>query len=207
MRTPQFWLYAVLLFFYGFSFFSVQLHLAAYVTDLGISATNAAVVLTVMGGAIVCGQIGLGSAGDKIGYKRAFLLGAVLLSLGIFVLIFARELWTFYISAVLLGLAFGNCSTQESPLTAWLFGIGSHGHLFGFFVFCCTVGCGAGPVVSGFIFDRTGSYQFAFWLSAGISVALIIMTTFLKSPTAVPTSRTGYVETVGAQPGRTSLPS
>jgi MFS family permease len=196
MLTRQFWLFCAVLFCFGFGFFSIQLHIVPYVTDLGISATIAAVIMAAIGGATIIGEVGLGSTGDKIGYKRAFLIGAILMALALFVLMLARELWAFYLLAILSGLAFGNSATQESPIAAWLFGLKSHGQILGFFAFSYTVGGAVGPVITGYIFDRTGNYQLAFLLSVGLSMVAIILTVFLKPPIAKTAQKTGISKAI-----------
>jgi len=190
MLTRQFWLFLAVLLCYGFCFFSMQVHIAPYATDIGISATGAATILATIGGATVIGHIGLGSVGDKIGYKSAFLIGIILVALAVFVLLLARELWTFYLFAVFLGLAFGDCGTQESPLVVWLFGLTSHGVILGFCAFSFTLGAAIGPVMSGYIFDVTGNYQVAFFVFAALSIVTVILTIFLKSTIAESTLKT-----------------
>lgn len=180
VRTRQFWMFFATLICYGFCFFSIQVHIAPYATDLGISAATAATILATIGGATIIGQTGLGSAGDKIGYRQAFLVGIILIALAVFTLMLARELWTFFLFAVFLGLAFGDCSTQESPIAAWLFGLASHGLILGFFGFGFTIGAAIGPVTFGYIFDVTGNYQFAFLVCVALSIVAIILTIFLK---------------------------
>ncbi|OGO23102.1 MAG: hypothetical protein A2144_07155 [Chloroflexi bacterium RBG_16_50_9] len=184
MHTRQLWLFSAVLFCFGFGFFSIQLHIAPYIIDQGISATIAAAIIATIGGATIIGEVGLGSTGDKIGYKRAFLIGAVLMALAFLVLILVKELWAFYLLAILSGLAFGNSATQESPIAAWLYGLKSHGQILGFFSFCYTVGGAIGPVTTGYIFDRTGNYQLGFLLSAGLAVIAIILASLLKPPIA-----------------------
>jgi MFS-type transporter involved in bile tolerance (Atg22 family) len=53
---------------------------------------------------------------------------------------------------------------------AELFGIGSHGAIFGIVVFFGTTGGALGPILAGYIFDITGSYHPTFWLICLISV-------------------------------------
>ena len=186
MHTKPFWLFCATLVCYGFSFSSIQVHIVPYATDLGISVTTAAAILATIGGATIIGQLGLGSAGDKLGYKRTFFIGIVLVALAVFTLMPARELWTFFLLAAFMGLGFGNCGTQEPPIAAWLFGLASHGLILGFFAFSFTIGAAIGPLVFGYIFDATGNYQSAFLVCAAISIVAIILTIFLKPPSTEP---------------------
>jgi MFS family permease len=182
--TRQFWMLFTILICYGYCFFSIQVHIAPYVTDLGISTSSAAAILATTGGATIIGQTALGSSGDKIGNRQAFLIGIILMALAGFGLMIARELWAFYLIAIILGLAFGDCGTQESPLVAWLFGLASHGLIFGFMGFGFTLGAAIGPVITGHIFDITGSYWLAFLICTTLAIVATVLTIFLRSTIA-----------------------
>ena len=73
-----------------------------------------------------------------------------------------------------------------SPLLAELFGLRSHGLIFGVANFGHTIGAALGPVASGFIFDVTGSYQEAFITCRAISFLGLILTILLRRPMAEP---------------------
>ena len=181
--TRQFWLFLTALTCYGFCFFSIQVHIAPYITDIGISATTAAAILATIGGATIIGQIGLGSAGDKLGYQRTFLIGIILIAIAVVILMVTKELWAFFLFAVFWGLAFGDCSTMESPIVAWLFGLASHGVILGFFAFSFTIGAAIGPLIFGYLFDVTGNYQIAFLICAVLAILAIVLTILIKSTT------------------------
>jgi MFS family permease len=132
----------------------------------------------------------MGSIGDKIGYKRAFLVGIVCIIVAIFTLMVARQLWVFYLSAIFLGLAFGNCSTQESPIAAWLFGLASHGIILGIFACSFTIGAAIGPLVLGYMYDVTGNYKYAFWIAAALAIVTVILTAYIKQIAAESTLKT-----------------
>ncbi len=55
-----------------------------------------------------------------------------------------------------------------SPTVAELFGTGSHGLLFGIVLFSGTLGGAIGPLLTGYIFDLTGSYRIAFLVLAAL---------------------------------------
>jgi MFS family permease len=190
MRTRQFWLYLAIFGISAFYVMPLQVHIVPYATDVGIAPTAAAVILTIIGAAIFFGHIVLGHAGDKFGYKRMFIIGTIITVLAVLVLTQARELWTFYLFAVVLGLAFGCCDSQESSLVAWVFGLRSHGLFLGFSIFSFCLGGAIGMVATGYIYDVTHGYQLAFIIFAVLSFIATILTLFLKpaalkSPSAV----------------------
>jgi len=178
--TRQFWLFFTMLFFFGFCVFTVIVHIVPHAVDLGISATRAANILAIIGVLTVVGNVVLGGAGDKIGNKQIFIIGFILKSVALFWLVPATEVWMFYLFAVVFGFARGGCATSESPLVAKLFGLNSHGLIFGVAGIGFPIGAAVGPLVTGYIFDVTGSYQLAFLISAAVGVVGLISTALLR---------------------------
>lgn len=186
IHTAQFWLLIFMFFCYGFCIFSVLVHIVLHVIDLGISDINAANILASIGGISVLGNFALGSVGDRIGNRQIFIIGFMLMSAVLFWLMLAREMWMLYLIAVVFGFALGGMATSESPLVARLFGLSSHGLIFGIVGFGHLIGGAVGPVVTGYIFDLTLSYQMAFLTCAAFGVIGLILTVALR-----PTKRLG----------------
>ena len=69
---------------------------------------------------------------------------------------------------------------SESPITAWLFGVASHGLIYGVIHVGFTIGAAAGPFVTGYIFDLTGGYQVAFLTCAALSFLGLILSMTLR---------------------------
>ena len=86
-----------------------------------------------------------------------------------------------YVFSVVFGFAFAGMETSESPMVAWLFGLKSHGLVFGVIGLFFTIGASLGPLMTGFIFDMTGKYQLAFSILAVIGAIGFLFTTFLRS--------------------------
>jgi len=88
-----------------------------------------------------------------------------------------------YLFAAIYGFAHGGFFALVSPMVAELFGLSSHGAILGAVLFCGTIGGAIGPVLSGHIFDVTGSYQLAFLVCVAISITGLILTSLLKPTT------------------------
>jgi len=177
--TRQFWLVAAMFLCYGFCLLTTTVHLAAHVTDLGISTASAATILATIGGLSIIGKVVLGRAADRIGNRQVFIICFILMSASFFWLIPAREVWMLYLFAAVFGLAYGGCVASQSPLIAVLFGLRSHGLILGVTTLGFTSGAALGPFLSGYIFDITGSYQLAFIVSAALSIVGLVLTAFL----------------------------
>jgi MFS family permease len=94
--------------------------------------------------------------------------------------------WMLYLIAVAFGIGLGGIGTSESPLIARLFGLSSHGLIYGVVGLSWTFGGAVGPVVTGYLCDVNGNYQLAFLLCAVIAVLGLILLVILK-----PTKRRG----------------
>jgi len=180
-RTPQFWLVVSVFFCFGFVAYGLTVHLVPHITQLGISDINAANVLAVNGGIGIVGNFVLGGfIGDRIGNRKAFIIGFILAVVALVWLVPISELWMLYLFAIVFGLALGSMGTSESPLVARLFGLTSHGLIYGVMGLGFTFGGAVGPVVIGYICDVTGSYQTAFIVCAALSVIGLVLMVILK---------------------------
>jgi len=186
-RTAQFWLVAAVFFCFGFIAYGLTVHLVPHITRLGISDINAANVLALNGGIGIVGNFVLGGyMGDRIGNRKAFIIGYILTIVSLVWLIPIRELWTLYLFAIVFGLGLGGMGTSESPLVARLFGLTSHGLIYGVTGLGFTIGGAVGPVIIGYICDITASYQGAFIACAALGIVGCILLVVLK-----PTSKLG----------------
>jgi MFS family permease len=183
--TTQFWVAFSIYFCFGFGVFAIAVHIVPHAIELGISATSAATILSCRGGMSLVGNYVLGGVADRIGNRQIFIVGFIMTLAALFWLVPARELWMLYLFAVIFGFAGGGMAASESPLVAGLFGLASHGLIYGVVHLGFTAGAAVGPVVTGYIFDITGSYQVAFLLCAGLSIAGIVLASILR-PTRGP---------------------
>lgn len=189
LRTTQFWIFAFMLFCFGFSMFSIIIHIAPHATELGISSADAANILGTAGGLSIVGNAILGFASDRAGNKKIFAVSFILMSAVLVWLALATSQWQLYLFACVFGFAYGGLAAIESPLAAELFGLKSHGLIYGIASIGFTVGAAVGPVITGHIFDITDSYKTAFLACAATSAVAFILALTLK-PTGIKSSTT-----------------
>lgn len=179
--TAQFWLFFIMAFCLGFGAFAVMVHLVPHAIELGISAISAANILASLNGLSVLGNFVLGGIiGDRIGNRKVFIIGFVLMSAALFWMVPTTEVWLLYLCAIVFGFSLGGMGTSESPLVAGLFGLSSHGLIFGVAGLGFTGGAAIGPLVTGYIFDLTGSYQVALQACAALGVVGLIVTVAMR---------------------------
>ena len=178
--TPRFWVFFATAFCYGFCVFTIMVHIVPHAIGLGMSAVSAANLLAIIGGLGILGKVMLGRAGDIFESRQSLLLGFILMSAALIWLVPAKTAWMLFSITGIFGFAYGGCAVSHSPLIAKLFGLRSHGLIFGVIGIGVAIGGAVGPLLAGYIFDVTKSYQMAFLLCAMFSFTGIILTPFLK---------------------------
>jgi MFS family permease len=178
--SRQFWLAWGMFFCLGYCLFAIMVHVVTHAIELGISPVSAANILAAMGGMSIVGNFALGTLGDRIGNRQVYIIGFIIMAAFLFLLVPARELWLFFLFAIFFGLAHGGMGASESPLVAWLFGLKSHGLIFGVLGLGFTAGAAVGPFFTGYIFDLTLSYKLAFLICAAVSVIGLILSAVLR---------------------------
>ncbi len=175
----QFWMICAIYFLILFCVQTILVHITPHAEDLGISVTNAASIISIIGGASIVGRLVMGSTSDRIGTKPSLIICFLILLATLFWLQLANELWMLYLFAVIYGVAHGGFFALISPTVAELFGTGSHGVLLGIAFFSGTIGGAIGPLLAGHIFDITSSYQLIFLICTAMSVIGTILTSLL----------------------------
>lgn len=181
IRTRQFWIIFVMFFCGAFGIQTVIVHIVNHATDIGISAATAATILSVVGVVGIGGRIGMGSIADRIGSRRAMIIVLTLMSASFLWLLSANELWMLYLFASAFAVAYGGHSALLSPIAAEFFGLRAHGMVFGLILFAVAIAEATGSLVSGRIFDISGSYYWAFILCAILGVAGAVLSILLKA--------------------------
>jgi len=180
IQTKQFWLLCVISFCIWYSVSTIMVHIVIHSTGLGIALTTATSILVLIGGMSIIGKAIMGGVADRIGNKSALMISFAIMSASFLWLIVAQEMWMLYLFGVIFGFAYGALSPLVSLAVAELFGVVSHGVIFGI-TFCVgNFGEALGPVVAGGIFDVMRSYQLAFLLCAGVCAIGIILSSLLK---------------------------
>lgn len=178
--SSQFWFLFLTGFCYGYTVFSLTIHVIPYALDLGMLPGLAAGLLSVFGALSVVGKIVFGKILDKINSKRTMTIGYGVMTVAFLTLIATQSAWGILAGVGIFGLFYGACTVSQSPLIAILFGLRSHGLIMGVFAVSVTLGAALGPFVSGAIFDHMASYRLAFAICAIVSVAGVTGTALIR---------------------------
>jgi MFS family permease len=175
VKLPIFWMLAGMILFVSTLNMGIQQHLIPYLTDLGHSPTFAANIMAVYLGMTIAGKLVLGRISDREGVTRGFVVFCVILAVGIGILFGAKVAWV----AVLFGVVYGFANAIQTvvpPLmTADGLGLKHYALIYGVMNIFSTLGAGIGMPLSGYIYDATGSYGYAFVLYIVLTLLLMIL--------------------------------
>ena len=180
IHTRQFWILCGVFGSLWFSAMAITVHIVIHAIDLGIPAISAANILAIQGGVGIAGRIIIGSTADRIGHKPTLIMGFTLMIVSLLWLLVAKELWAFYLFAVIFGFGFSSLVVLESLMMAKLFGLGSLSIIMGSIEFVSATLATPSSIVAGYIFDRMGSYQLAFLILAGVSIIGLMSSLLLR---------------------------
>ncbi len=180
LKTRGFWTVAGIWMFFSFCMSMILTHIVPHITDVGISAGDAATVISLMGAARMIGMIGLGVVADRAGRKKVAIISTLVQSGAMVWLIWAQELWMFYLFAVVYGLANGGLFSGVTALLGDTFGLKRLGTILGLLEVGWGLGAAVGPLVGGFIYDTRGSYSIAFILAAAAMIVITFLVVILQ---------------------------
>ena len=182
VKTPALWILALSTGFVYFIQAGTNLHLGAYFIDQGLSqgTSNLAIVYSAIGAAAA--SLIWGWTSEKLPIRYVFggvglLMG---ISIGLFTLVDTRV--EAYIYAFLFGAAVGGIIVVPPVAYADYFGRKSLGAIRGLTEPFLALGQAIGSVLSGVIFDITGTYKGAFILYAFLGLAATFLLLFAKPP-------------------------
>jgi sugar phosphate permease len=186
LRTRAFWLLCFSFFFQQMGTSAVTVHIVAYLESVKVPTAIAAVAVTGMTLCSLMGRIGFGFIGDFTNKRYLITISLVLQTIGLslFSLIVADRAWLLILFLLTFGPGFGAPIPLRSALQADYFGTRSFGTIMGLMSLIGTIGGLASPIVAGWIFDTTGSYQLAWWLFTIVTIPAVPLMLLARPPQA-----------------------
>jgi predicted MFS family arabinose efflux permease len=159
MRSRAFWILIVALFLFSIGQNGAMTHLSALLTDRGISASEAAIAVSLMGAASLLGRLVTGWLLDRFFAPRLSFCVLAMGALGILLLSSAHSPAMGSLAAILVGGAMGGEADITPYLLSRYFGLRSFSMLYGFTWTGYAIAGAIGPVLMGRAFDTTASYR------------------------------------------------
>jgi MFS family permease len=184
VRSPQFWLIALVHFACCVAHSGPIFHMVANATDHGVGMMSAAVVFGTAGLASIAGRIATGLIADRLGAKRTLVAALALQAPAILVYAGIRGPASFYLLGIVFGVAYGGVMPLYALLTREYFGQRAMGGAYGAIYMLQAIGMGLGTFGGGYLYDRLGDYASMFTGASAIAAAAMLLALGLRSPRA-----------------------
>jgi len=160
----------------GFHIAMLTVHLPAFVTDAGLTASHGMTALALIGLFNVIGTFGAGWLGGRFSKKyllsTIYAIRAVLISTLVFLPLTPV---TLYVFAIGIGLLWLGTVPLTNGLVGQIFGMRYAAMLASVVFFGHQIGSFVGVWLAGYLYDTTGSYSGAFVASIGLGVFAAIV--------------------------------
>jgi MFS family permease len=170
LRTRTLWLIAAAMLLAGLTT-GFSPHYIAYLINVGYSPTLAAEITSVSFLVYTVGNLMGGPFADRLGARRAYALAFAVNGFAQFCLLGASHSGALALSVLFGGIAGGSSWVLAPLLMVDSFGLRRLGSLMGVTGIFFTVGAAIGPVVTGHVFDASGSYRLAIWIFIAMLLA------------------------------------
>lgn len=184
LRSPSFWILALIILLGAFSENGLITNLAAILTEHGVSAHIAAFALSVRGGAGIVGRLGVGVLLDRFSAPRIQTAILLVSAAGIVLLAFAASPLSAFLGSALLGIGLGSEADVAPYLLAHYFGRRHFSMLYGLTWTAYAIGGATGPLTLGYLYDRYGSYQprFILYIASATLIAVFLSLLLRSDP-------------------------
>jgi MFS family permease len=184
LRTARFWWISLGYFCGLYIWYAVQVHQTKYLLDIGFSPSVAVWALGAVSLLGIPGQIWLGHLSDRLGREWIWAASCLGFAICFAALIALKSFPTLILVYVMVfaqgALGYGLTSIMGAVVLE-IFQGKHYGSIFGTIMLAALAGGAAGPWVTGFLYDLTGSYAIAF--AIGISVSgLSAVAIWMASP-------------------------
>lgn len=172
--TGRFWWYFGAIFLGSVGLFLALVHINPYARQFGISATEANVLIGLIGVGNVAGRLFLGSIGDRIGPRRLLIVLTIALVLLNLLWLAAHTFIALALFTLCFGVANGGCISLYPSVAAHWFGTANLGAILGALYISVGVAALMGGSVAGLLFDLYQSYTASILLGAACALLSVV---------------------------------
>jgi MFS family permease len=186
LRTSAFWLLVITFGISSMGVTGLNLHVYAFVTDIGYSPVVAATVMSIIASMQLASPLAWGLLADRIGAKLAAMMRFVIQGLGLALAILTGNLFCLYAGFFIYGIGLGGNMVLPDTLWAGYFGRRSLGKIRGMGLLMSHFVSAIGPPFFGFLFDITGGYGLSFAIFGVVLAISAGLSLMLKAPQRKP---------------------
>jgi MFS family permease len=155
----------------GFNITLVSAHIPGYIQERGFEVWTAFAILSLIGLFNIFGTLSFGYLSGK--YSKKILLSILYFSRGIVLILFLFLPTSTYVAlgfGIIYGFLWLSTIPPTNGIVSQIFGTKYLAMLYGVVFFSHQIGSFLGAYLGGYFFDKYGSYDYAFYLSIGLSL-------------------------------------
>jgi cyanate permease len=182
LRTNTFW---IICFMYGMANVGIaglNLHVFAYVTDIGFETIVAATVMSIIASTQLGSTLFWGFLSERMEIRRSNMIMFLVQSAGLSLAMATNQLVPVYIGFCLYGIGLGGSWVLQELIWATYYGRVSLGMVRGLGILVTHAFGAAGAPFFGFVHDTTGSYLSSFVIFVVALVASAFLSLAVRAP-------------------------
>ncbi|MBI2360226.1 MAG: MFS transporter [Deltaproteobacteria bacterium] len=185
-RTLTFWLVVIIFGISSVGVTGLNLHVFAYVSDIGHSEVVAATVMSVIALMQLASPLLWGLLAERIDVRDATMIKFLLQAAGLSLATTTSHISLLYAGFLLYGIGLGGGMVLSEIMWVHYFGRLSLGRVRGLGILLTQVLAAGGPPFFGFLFDITHSYLLPFSIFAVLLLISAFLTRALRPPEKPP---------------------
>lgn len=182
-RTRAFWLLVTIFGVSSVGVTGLNLHVFAYVSDLGHPEVIAATVMSVIASMQLASPLAWGFVAERMPLRILTMLKFVVQGVGLGLAISTGNIFLLYAGFLLYGIGLGGSMVLPEILWANYFGRRSLGKVRGLGLLLTHGLAAIGPPFFGFLFDLTQGYGLSFAIFCGVLILSAFLSLMLEPPT------------------------
>ena len=178
LKNPVFQILAFALMLMAAAMFGIREHMILYLRDLNFSPAASAAAFSLILGSSILGRLLSGLLSDRFSARKVIVASFLLGGLSFVMLLFASGILLTYLFPIVFGVSYGAIINLKALVVFEYFGGRKVGKVYGLVLGCYVIGSSIGPLVTGYLFDRTHSYELSFIMNiflAGIGMIAIVI--------------------------------
>lgn len=179
--SKAFLLLAFALMAHGFAMTSLIVHQIPFLESLGISKGLAGSSVAVFTVTSIVGRLGSGYLADKFDKRMVLTVCIAMSVVAIPALALVDSFWQAVVVLMVIAPGFGGAIPVRPALLADYFGTRYFGSLNGITTLAATLGSFGGPLLVGWLVDRTGNYELG-WIACGLVGLAAVPAALLARP-------------------------
>ena len=157
-------------------------HLVPYAKDHGMSGTEGAVLIGMIGVGSTVGRLATGPSADRLGRRPALAYTFAAMAVSLVFWLVATDFWTLVVFAVWFGAAYGGFVALLPALASDYFGGRNAGGILGILFTGAAFGALLGPTLAGVAYDVSDSYTLPIAFGAAMNAVAVACVLLSASP-------------------------